>query len=102
MKPILFALSAASALFIAGSAFAGEKTATIEVSGLYCASCPSIAAQAVLAVPSTEIVDGFYDPNQQIAQFVVQYDDEMTTLAAVVGATDEYGYPARLVKEGDS
>jgi len=102
MKSLLITLSTVSTLFLAGTALAGEKTATIEVSGLYCASCPYIASQAVLLVPSTEIVGGFYDAEQQLAQFVVQYDDEVATLADLVSATDEVGYPARLVSEGES
>jgi len=103
MKP-LFSILAALVLS-AGSAFAAQKTATIEVTGLFCASCPYIAAKAVNAVPSAKIVDGFYDPDKQLAQFVVEYDDALTTLDALVGATQEYGYPATLVPEtanGDS
>ncbi len=104
MKNTLFSIATVSAFLLGGPAFAGQKTATIEVTGLWCSSCPYIAAKAVTAIPSAEIVDGFYDPNQQLAQFVVQYDDEMTTLAALVGATEDYGYPASLVPEdaGDS
>ena len=104
MKSILYSFATVSALFIAGPSLAGEKIATIEVTGLWCSSCPYIAAQAVTDIPSAEIVDGFYDPNLQLAHFVVQFDDEMTTLAAVIGATEEYGYPASLVPDdtGDS
>ncbi len=104
MKNVLYSFATAAAFFGAGPALAAEQTATIEVTGLWCSSCPYIAAQAVTDLPSAEIIDGFYDPKLQLAQFVVQFDDEMTTLAAVVGATEEYGYPASLVPAdaGDS
>ncbi len=49
--------------------------------------CPNIAAQAITDIASAEIVDGFYDPDRQLAQFVIQYDDELTTPEALLGAS---------------
>ena len=102
MKTLYRAVAATAAIFIAGASGAAERTATIEVTGLWCSSCPYIAAQAVKAIPSAEIIGGFFDPNLQLAHFIIQYDDELTTLAAVIGATEEYGYPATLVEEPES
>jgi len=100
VKNALYSLTVVSAFFVAAPALAGERIATIEVTGLSCPSCPYIAAQAVMAIPSAEIVDGFYDAEQQLAHFVIRYDDEITTLTALIGATDEYGYPSSLVQDG--
>jgi periplasmic mercuric ion binding protein len=100
VKSLLFALTTSASLMVAAPSMSAEQTARIEVTGLFCASCPYIAAQAINSIESAKIVDGFYDPNSQLAQFVVQYDDTLTTLADLVKATDQYGYPARLV-EGD-
>jgi len=100
LKSLLFALTTSATLMAAAPIMAAEQTARIEVTGLFCASCPYIAAQAITSIESAEIVDGFYDPEAQLAQFVVQYDDTLTTLAELVKATDQYGYPARLI-EGD-
>lgn len=99
MKNLLF--SAATVVALAGpmAVQAGEQVTTIEVTGLYCASCPYIAAQAIMDVPSANITDGFYDPRAQLAQFVVQYDDTETTLEQLISATSEYGYPARQIDE---
>jgi mercuric ion binding protein len=102
MKPTVFVFATAATLLVAGSSIAAEQKATIEVSGLFCSSCPYIAAQAVGEIASAEIVGGYYDPDLQVAQFVIQYDDEVTTLEALIGATEGYGYPARLIKDGGS
>lgn len=97
MSRTLLALASALAFLAPIASSAEEQTATIEVSGLYCSSCPYIAAQAIMDVPSADITDGFYDPKAQIAQFVVQYDDAKSTLDQLVAATSEYGYPAREI-----
>lgn len=81
----------------AGSAVAAEQTITVEVGGLWCSSCPYIAAQAIQSVNSAKIVDGFYDQEQQLAQFVVTFDDLLTDADAIVASTSEFGYPAQLV-----
>jgi len=99
MTPILFALATSAAILSSAAAFAAEKTARIEVTGLYCASCPYIAAQAITAIKSAKITDGYYDPEKQMAQFVVKYDDAVTTPEALANATVEYGYPAKLIKK---
>jgi len=99
MKAILYGAATVAALLSGGAALAGQRTATIEVTGLYCSSCPYIAAQAIMSVPSANIVDGFYDPQAQMAHFVVEYDDTLATLQQLVGATSEYGYPAKLIEQ---
>ncbi len=105
MKTRTLRLAASIALLSAAQAVAAEKTATLEVTGLYCASCPYIAAQAISAVASAEIIDGFYDPQAQLAHFVVRYDDALATTDDLVSATMEFGYPATLLEPaagGDS
>ncbi len=97
MKRKLYTIATGLALALPGLASAGEVTTTLEVSGLWCSACPYIAAQAIQAVASATITDGYYDPQAQIAQFVVSYDDSLATLAQLVAATDEFGYPARQI-----
>ncbi len=96
MKTLL--LAGVLALASSGGALAAQRTATIEVTGLYCASCPYIAAQAITDVASARIIDGFYDQQAQLARYVVEYDDEMTTVDDLVAATMQYGYPATLIE----
>jgi len=78
--------------------FAAEQQAKIEVSGLTCPSCPYIAAEAISSIDSVQIVDGDYDEGAQTAIFVVSYDDAVTTPKAIADATDEYGYPGRVLE----
>lgn len=99
MKRIFLGFLAAAILLMAGVVQAKEQTITIEVSGLWCASCPFIAAKAIKSVASVEIVDGFYDPDLLIAQFIIEYDDEMTNLDTIVAALSEYGYPGKLIEQ---
>ncbi len=94
----ILALSAGLAL-VGGAALAAERTVNIEVTGLYCSSCPYIASQAIQAVDSATITGGFYDADKQMAQFVVQYDDEKASVEQLLQATMKYGYPASVVKK---
>ncbi len=82
-----------------GAALSAERTVNIEVTGLYCSSCPYIASQAIQSVESARITGGFYDANRQMARFVVQYDDEKATVDQLLQSTMQYGYPASLVKK---
>ena len=97
MKQTVYALATGLAIALPGAVSAAEATTTIQVSGLWCSSCPYIAAQAILQVPGTEITDGYYDAKAQMAQFVVKYDNSVATLKQLVGATSEYGYPAKRI-----
>lgn len=83
----------------AGAAQAEERRALIEVAGLYCASCPYIAAQALQSVESVRIAGGIYDPQAQMARFVVIYDDALTTPRDLAAIPTQYGYPARVLPD---
>ncbi|RMF39381.1 MAG: hypothetical protein D6754_05535 [Alphaproteobacteria bacterium] len=97
MKATLLATTLA--LLLPAAAGAEERTATLEVTGLYCASCPYIAAQAITSIPSADIVGGYYDPQAQLAHFVVRYDDAKATLDQLIAAPAQYGYPARRIED---
>ncbi|NOX41839.1 MAG: hypothetical protein GXP05_15460 [Alphaproteobacteria bacterium] len=99
MKSLLYATVSAIYLLAPGAVFAAEKTVRIEVTGLFCASCPYIAAKAITSVKSAKITDGFYDADRELAQFVVQFDDEVTTVQAIVQSPVEYGYPTTIVEQ---
>jgi mercuric ion binding protein len=92
------ALSALLAVFAALSAQAAPRQAKIEVSGMTCPSCPYIAAQAVEAIESVEITNGIYDEAAKLVIFELTYDDAVTTLAEIVAAPGEYGYPGRVLE----
>ncbi len=85
------------ALLLATTATAAERQAKIEVSELFCPSCPYIAAKAVKSVESVEILKGDYDQAAQKAVFLVSYDDEVTSAEDIAEAPMEYGYPGRVL-----
>jgi periplasmic mercuric ion binding protein len=91
--------TAALALVLSvGFAQAAEQQAKIQVSGLTCPSCPYIAAQAVESIESVKILDGDYDAQAQYVLFTVSYDDALTTPAEIAAASEDYGYPGRVLE----
>lgn len=94
----LFATTILAGLLVAGAALSAERKVKIEVTELFCPSCPYIAAQAVESVDSAKIVDGMYDAQAQLAQFVVSYDDTQTTPEEIAAAPKQYGYPGRILE----
>ena len=90
--------SAVAALLLTGSAvWAAEQQARIEVSELFCPSCPYIAADAVKTIESVEIIDGDYDQEAETIVFLVSYNDAITTAQAIAKAPMQYGYPGRVL-----
>jgi periplasmic mercuric ion binding protein len=72
------------------SAFAAEKTVTLAVKNMYCASCPHTVKASLLAVPGvTNVVVSAEDKTA-----VVTYDDSKTQVDALVKATTNAGYPS--------
>tara|TARA_R110002124_G_scaffold237353_1_gene402615 strand:+ start:2139 stop:2441 length:303 start_codon:yes stop_codon:yes gene_type:complete len=87
------------ALFAATGAQAAERQARIEVSELFCPSCPYIAANAVKSIDSVEIIQGDYDEDAETIVFLVSYDDAITTPEAIAEAPMQYGYPGRVLDD---
>lgn len=86
-------------LFAATVAQAAERQASIEVSELFCPSCPYIAANAVESIDSVEIIQGDYDQAAETIVFLVSYDDAITTPEAIAEAPMQYGYPGRVLDD---
>ena len=84
-------------LFAATIAQAAERQASIEVSELFCPSCPYIAADAVKSIESVKIIQGDYDEAAEKIVFLVSYDDAVTTPEAIADASMQYGYPGRVL-----
>jgi len=84
-------------LFAASMAQAVERQASIEVSELFCPSCPYIAANAITSIDSVEIIQGDYDQAAEMIIFLVRYDDAITTPEAIAAAPMQYGYPGRVL-----
>jgi len=88
LSAALFALG----LFASSAAFAGEKTVTLAVPGMYCAACPITVKSSLEAVPGVEkVVVSLANKTA-----VVTFDDEKTAPMALITATTKAGYPAIL------
>lgn len=95
--------SALAALLLTGSAvWAAEQQARIEVSELFCPSCPYIAAGAVRSIESVKIMEGDYDQEAEKIVFLVSYDDAITTAQEIADAPMQYGYPGRVLEAAAS
>ena len=116
MKPILFAAIIGSALVAGGVFVAGDfgvarvaspqssgvsspvqptatgRTVTLRVDNMYCASCPYVVKQSLVAVPGVKNVSiSFRDKTA-----TVTFDGAQTNVAALTGATFEVGYPSEV------
>ena len=97
---LALAALAGAALMIGGAstaAGAGEATAKIEVGGLWCASCGSIAGRVMEQVDSVTITDARYVADET-AVYTVTFDDGATDAGAIATAVkNEVGYPAHVL-----
>ena len=83
-------------------ALAQIRQVKIEVTGLYCPSCPYTVAQSLKAVPSVKIVGGNYDAEKQTAVSELLYDDSATSVGDILDAPEMYGYHSQLLEGGAS
>jgi mercuric ion binding protein len=90
MKHLLVA--ATVLLFSTTSAWAAPKSATLNVSNMTCATCPITVKQALTKVKGVTRAVVDFDKKQA----VVTFDDAQTTVAALVKATTDAGYPSTV------
>lgn len=77
-------------LLISSAAFAGEKTVTLAVQNMDCATCPFTVKSSLQAVPGVaKAVVSFADKTA-----VVTFDDAKTAVPALITATTNAGYPS--------
>lgn len=93
MKALLNVVVLASGLLVVGPAQAGERTVTLAVENMTCASCPYIVRKAMASVPGVTKVDVSYAEKTA----VVTFDDAKTTPDAIAKASASAGYPAEAV-----
>jgi mercuric ion binding protein len=77
--------------FTGTAAVAAEKTVTLAVDNMYCSACPYIVKQTLAKVPGENVGVSF---EQKSA--TVTYDDQKTTLDALISATTQAGFPSRV------
>jgi periplasmic mercuric ion binding protein len=71
-------------------AWAAERTVTLSVPGMTCAACPITVKKALTKVEGVIQVQVSFAEREA----VVTYDDARTSVAALVEATANAGYPA--------
>lgn len=75
-------------LSLSATAFAGEATTTVKVSGWHCAGCAEETADAIKKVKGVKSVNADFDKSE----VVVAYDDAKVKLADVDKAVKKSGY----------
>jgi mercuric ion binding protein len=81
------------ALAFSGSALAAEQTVTLSVPDMYCASCPAIVKGSLQKVAGVIKVEASLE--QKTA--VVTFDDSRASVADLISATTNAGYPSSQV-----
>lgn len=85
----------ALALCFAAPAFAEQKTATLHVDNLVCASCPYMVKKALSEVKGVTSVEVSLESHSA----TVRYDDAVTKIETLTKATTDAGFPSRLADE---
>jgi mercuric ion binding protein len=88
----LLASATAIALLTAAPAFAAERSVTLAVDNMTCAMCGPTVKKALTRVGGVGKVEVATDKGTT----TVTFDDAKATVAALIVATTNAGYPARL------
>jgi mercuric ion binding protein len=92
MTRVLAVLSLAAMVSTTG-AIAAERTVTLAVDNMYCDACPYIVKQSLAGIAGVASVAVSFEDKSAM----VTYDDEQTTIDALMSATAAAGYPSRPV-----
>lgn len=90
MKNLLTSAALTVCLLTSSTAVAAEKTVTLAVSNMYCATCPHTVKASLEAVPGVAKVAVSYKEKTAI----VTYDDGKADVKALIDATTNAGYPS--------
>lgn len=96
MKQLLTIASTVGMLAFATAAIAAERTVTLAVENMTCASCPYIVKKTMEGVPGVSGVTVFYEKKTAI----VTFDDAKTTADAIAQASANIGFPAKPTRQG--
>ncbi len=94
MKSNLAAAVLAVTLLAAGATPAAERTVTLAVEDMTCASCPYIVKQVLAGVSGVRAVDVSFEEKKA----VVTFDDGRTNVVALTAATTNVGFPSRVME----
>ncbi len=94
MKKPLGAAAIAAAILINGHAMSAQRSVTLAVDGMTCASCPYIVKQTLASVPGVSDVAVSFRKKTA----AVGFDDSKTNVAALTAATANVGFPSRVIE----
>ncbi|MFB3134305.1 MAG: cation transporter [Rhodospirillales bacterium] len=94
MKPYLAAAALAVTVLAADATLAGEASVTLAVDGMTCVACPYIVKQALAGVSGVRTVAVSF-PDKKA---VVTYDAGKTSFAVLTAATNNVGFPSRVME----
>ena len=90
MNKLLASVVLLASFLVSPTAFAAEKTVTLAVQNMYCATCPHTVKASLEAVPGVSKVSVSYEAKTA----TVTYDDGKTGVKALTAATTNAGYPS--------
>lgn len=83
------------ALLFAAPLAAAPRTVTLSVPGMHCPTCPITVKKALSQVPGVNKVSASLEPRQA----TVSFDDARIRAEDLTLATQEAGYPSRVVEQ---
>jgi mercuric ion binding protein len=95
MKRAMSILLVVALLIFSGAALAAEKTITLNVDHMTCTSCPITVKASLTAVPGVNKVEVSLEKKTA----VVTYDDAKASVADLINATTNAGYPSQLAAQ---
>lgn len=97
MKHIPIAIIFAAGWLHIPPAFAAERTVTLAVKNMTCASCPYIVRESLSAVPGVTKVNVSFEKKTA----VVTFDDSRASVEALSAASTKAGYPTQAIGRGN-
>lgn len=86
--------AASVALLACSTALAGERTVTLTVDKMTCATCPYIVKKALTRLSGVKHAELSFEERSA----TVTFDDAVTNVTALTTATSDAGFPSRLVE----
>lgn len=93
-RSIILGLAVIASISLGSAANAAERTVTLRVERMTCASCPVIVRGALRRVKGVRRVEVSYASKTA----TVTYDDGQSTVTDLVRATGAIGYPSRPLR----
>jgi mercuric ion binding protein len=94
MRKLLMGCATVVMALVAGLVSAAEKTVTLRVDNMSCATCPPVVKKSLGRMDGVSRVEVSLEAKTAI----VTYDDAKTDVAALIDATTNAGYPSRLAE----